>query len=82
LGLPARIERPVGRMSCIGDYSPDGVCGQIFRVDVETCNSEFQRHIEGAREGDNVKVIGKIDESYCKYYKMMYISAVYLKFRQ
>lgn len=63
-----------------GDYSVDNIERQEIKIDVDSVTRGEYINKE-VKEGNNVRVVGKIDESYSKYYKMLYVDAGYLDVR-
>ena len=60
-----------------GDYSADGYSGITFHVNIE--HTWFVDVLTS--ENDNVKVIGRIDESWSEYWDEFYVGAAYYQLR-
>lgn len=61
-----------------GDYSEGGAHGHIIRIGDRTWGNSINESVE---EGDSVTVSGKIDASWCEYYKMLYVETLSLSRR-
>ena len=61
-----------------GDYTENGAPGHIIRIGDRTWGNSINESVE---EGDPVTVSGKIDASWCEYYKMLYVETLSLSRR-
>jgi len=61
--------------STVGSYDPSSYDGIIIRIGDRTHGNDIAL---GVDEGDNVHVIGIIDESWSEYFKELYVESLYL----
>ena len=62
----------------LGNYDAEYYDGLIIRIGDRTWRNNINESVE---EGDNVFVSGKIDASWCEYYKMLYVECRDLSIR-
>lgn len=61
-----------------GDYTGEGAPGHIVRVGDRTWNNAINESVE---EGDHVTISGRIDASWCEYFKQLYVETLTLSRR-
>ena len=62
-------------MSKVGSYDYDEYNGLVIRIGDRTWDNNIDETVE---EGQNVTVIGKIDSSWCEFFKQLYVECDYL----
>ena len=58
-----------------GNYSKNESLGHVIRIGDRTWGNNIDKEV---KECQNVRVIGKIDSSWCEYYEMLYVECEYL----